>query len=357
MSFSPGDDMTATVEFDPFLLDTRCIVDVRTPLEYAEDRLPGAVNVPLLTNEERVEIGTLHKQEGPLRARRRGLELTAARFPAIVEEIAAHAAGREVVVYCWRGGLRSRTVTDILDLTGFPAVQLKGGYRAFRNIVAAFFDDFITPVPLVVLHGMTGTGKTTFLTELEEQGSSVIDLEGLAQHRGSAFGEVGISQDIPQKRFETLLWEAFRRLPPGKPVFLEGESRRIGDIFLPGNLYDRMQDGILVWCEASLETRVRRLMDDYGREEYRDELRSALNRIIKRLGGEKHRELNGYLDEWLMEPFMRELMTSYYDRLYYKTRSWTEHLRLSLEDYGEAAGELERFLASALPYPCGKASS
>jgi len=341
--------MPKTVEFNPSLLETHCIVDVRTPLEYAEDHLPGAFNVPLLTNDERVEIGTLYKQEGPFQARRRGLDLTASRFSSIVEEIGAHASGRPILVYCWRGGLRSKTVTSILDLTGYAAVQLAGGYRAFRNRVAAAFDPFVPPAPLVVLHGMTGTGKTTFLKELEAKGFSVIDLEGLARHRGSAFGEVGITQDLTQKRFETLLWDAFRRLPSGNAIILEGESRRIGDLFLPGNLYDVMQLGILVWCEASLDTRVQRLLEDYGRPEYRDELRDSLGRIRKKLGGEKHQELCAYLEEWRMEPFMRELMTSYYDRLYYKTRSWTEHLRLSLEEYSQATVELERFLSATLP--------
>jgi tRNA 2-selenouridine synthase len=337
--------------FHESLLDSHLVVDARTPFEYEEDHLPGAVNVPLLTNEERVEIGTIYKQIGPLEARLRGLELTAHRFPAMVDEIAAAAGGRPILVYCWRGGLRSRTVVAILELTGFHAVQLQGGYKAFRSRVIASFEPFRPAGPLVVLHGMTGIGKTTFLLGLDSTYFSVIDLEGLACHRGSAFGELGLCQTLTQKRFETLLWDAFRKLPPGKPVIIEGESKRIGKVALPGELYEVMQQSVKVWCEASLETRVRRLIVEYGNPEYRAEMEVALTRIKKRLGGEKFAEIAGYLTRWEMEPFMTELIGQYYDKVYYKTRDWREDCTLSLEDYGKAGRELEKFLTSSLAQP------
>jgi tRNA 2-selenouridine synthase len=329
------------VAFHPDLLDSNFLVDARTPLEFADDHLPGAINVPLLTNEERVEIGILYKQQGPHPARVRGLELTAARFPSMVEQIAAAAGGRQIIVYCWRGGLRSRTIATILELTGYDVRQLDGGYKSFRNHVAACFADFRPAAPLVVLHGMTGIGKTTLLALLSERGEATIDLEGLAQHRGSTFGSLGLSQDeLTQKRFETLLWDAFRRLPPGKPVYIEGESRRIGRMTLPGNLYDVMQESCKVWCTASVETRVRRLTEEYGLRTYEEGLRESLLRIKKRLGGDKYAEIAGYLERWEMEPFMTELIVSYYDKLYYKVREWREDLTLSLEDFGEAADKL-----------------
>lgn len=333
--------MPETVTFHPDLLETHCIVDARTPLEFSEDHLPGAINVPLLTNEERVEIGTLYKQQGAHIARFRGLELTAFRFPAIVAEIAAAAADRPILVYCWRGGLRSKTIASVLDLTGYPVKQLTGGYRAFRNQVTAFFDNFTPIAPLVVLHGMTGIGKTTLLNRLSDRGESTVDLEGVACHRGSAFGSLGLSQvHLTQKCFETLLWDVFRKLPPGKPIYLEGESRRIGQMTLPGNLYDVMGKSFKVWCVASLETRVRRLTEEYGLKIYEVGLIEALLRIKKRLGGDKYAEISGYLDRWEMEPFMTELIVSYYDKLYYKVREWQEELTLSLEDFEAAADEL-----------------
>ena len=336
--------MASTVMFDASLLDTHLVVDVRTPLEYGEDHIPGAINVPLLTNEERVEIGTLYKQTGPHEARIRGLELTAGRFPQIVAGITKAAGGRPILVYCWRGGLRSKTVTTILELTGFPAVQLQGGYKAFRNLVINSFEPFSPPGPLVVMHGMTGLGKTTFILGLDCRDFSVIDLEGLACHRGSAFGELGLSQTLSQKQFETSLWDALRKLPKGKPLIVEGESKRIGKVSLPGNFYEVMRDSVKVWCNASLETRVARLIAEYGRPEYREGMAEALMRIKKRLGGVTYDEIEGYLSRWELEPFMAELVKNYYDKVYYKTREWQEDLKLSLEEYAAAEVELKAFI-------------
>jgi tRNA 2-selenouridine synthase len=333
------------VPFAQELIDTHLVVDVRTPLEFMEDHIPGAVNVPLLSNEERVEIGTLYKQEGPHPARVRGLEITAPKLPSIVAEIAAAADGWPILVCCWRGGLRSRTVAAVLELTGYPVVQLAGGYKSYRKHITCYFELFRPPGLLVILHGLTGIGKTTFLDRLQGNGPwVVIDLEGLASHRGSAFGMLGLEQNLTQKHFESLLWDAFRRVPPGTPVILEGESRRIGRVALPGDMYEVMRDGVKIWCEASLETRVRRLLEDYGREEYRAEMTAALDRIRKKLGGEKYLELSGYLQKWELEPFVRELCVSYYDRNYYKVRDWTEDAVISLEDYTEAAVNLEEYL-------------
>ena len=343
--------MPNCIPFHESLLDDHLAVDVRTPLEYGEDHIPGAINVPLLTNNERVEIGILYKQTGPHEARIRGLELTAARFPAMVVEISAAAAGRPILVYCWRGGLRSKTVTSILELTGFRALQLQGGYKAFRRHVAASFEPFLPPGPLVVIHGMTGIGKTTFILGLKRIDASVVDLEGLACHRGSAFGSLGLVQDLSQKRFETLLWDAFRRLPAGRPIIVEGESKRIGSLSLPGNMYEVMQGSVKVWCEASLDTRVARLIAEYGRPEYRDGMAEALGRIKKRLGGEKYGEIAGFLSRWEMEPFMAELIRHYYDKVYYKTRDWTADAAISLEDYGAAERELAAFLERVFPRP------
>ena len=341
--------MPETVAFKEALLDTHLVVDVRTPLEYEEDHIPGAINIPLLSNEERVEIGILHKQTGPQVARIRGMELTAHRFPAMIAEIAAAAAGRPILVNCWRGGLRSKTVASILELTGFSAVQLQGGYKAYRNHVAAYFNPFHPPGPLVVAHGMTGIGKTTFLLGLQNSRFSVVDLEGLACHRGSSFGALGLSQDLSQKRFESLLWDAFRKLPPGKPIILEGESRRIGKVSLPGDMYEVMGMSVKIWCSASLQTRVARLIEEYGLPEYREEMEEALLRIKKRLGGEKYEEIAGHLSRWEMEPFMAKLVQNYYDKVYYKTREWQAELELSLEDYTAAEAELSDFIARRLP--------
>jgi len=337
--------MPETISFKPELLDSHCIVDVRTPLEYAEDHLPGAINVPILSNQERAEVGTIHKQVGPQQARLRGLELTCGRFAAMVAEILGFAAGRPVLVYCWRGGLRSRSMAILLEVTGHPVVQLRGGYKSFRARVIDSFDFFTPPVPLIVMHGMTGTGKTTFINGLDQNKWTTIDLEGLACHRGSAFGSVGLKQELSQKRFETLLWDAFRRAPLDRPLVLEGESPRIGNLSLPGRLYEVMAAGTRVWCQASLETRVNRLAAEYAREEYREAMAESLLRIKKKLGGQRYTELAGLLAAWDVRGLGRGLIEYYYDKLYYKHRPWVAELELDLEDFAAAEKSLEQYWA------------
>jgi tRNA 2-selenouridine synthase len=341
--------MPEKITFTPALLESHCIVDVRTPLEFAEDHLPGAINVPILNNAERVEVGTIYKQVGPQPARQRGLELTCGRFGAMVAEIAGQAAGRPILVYCWRGGLRSLSMAILLEMSGYPVQQLRGGYKAFRGMVIKYFEDFTPPAPLTVIHGMTGIGKTTFINGLDQSAWTSIDLEGLACHRGSAFGEIGLVQALSQKRFETLLWDSFRRAPADRPIVLEGESPRIGKISLPGNLYEIMAASCKIWCHAALETRVRRLAEEYAHPEYHEAMAAALERIRKKLGGQRHAELAKMLEQWDVEGLIRGLIVQYYDKLYYKNRPWTPDVEIGLEDFSVAEQQLARFWESRRP--------
>jgi tRNA 2-selenouridine synthase len=335
--------MPEKIRFTPELIDSHCLIDVRTPLEFEDDHIPGAHNVPLLTNEERVEVGTIHKQVGPVEARRRGLELTCSRFYDMVDRIISVAAGKPIVVYCWRGGLRSHSVAMLVETCGTPASQLVGGYKAFRAQVIDCFERCDFPAPLIVMHGMTGTGKTTFINGMDPLKWATIDLEGIACHRGSAFGALGLEQDFTQKHFETNLWDAFRRLPKGKPIVLEGESQRIGKYSLPGRLYQKMAESCKVWCHASIETRIERLTAEYARPEYRGEMLEALERIRKKLGGPRYTELKSSLEGWDVEGIARGLVEGYYDKMYYKHRPWTPDLELELEDFGVAERELGQF--------------
>ncbi|MDD2898567.1 MAG: tRNA 2-selenouridine(34) synthase MnmH [Desulfuromonadaceae bacterium] len=335
--------MPEKIVFAPCLIDSHCFIDVRTPLEFEDDHIPGAYNVPLLSNEERVEIGTIYKQIGPIEARRRGLELTCSRFYDMVDQIITLSAGRPIIVYCWRGGLRSHSVATLVETCGTHAVQLVGGYKSFRAHVSEYFDLCDFKSPLLVMHGMTGTGKTTFINGLDRAKWATIDLEGVACHRGSAFGALGLQQIITQKHFETILWDTFRRLPVDRPIVLEGESQRIGKYSLPGRLYQKMAESCKIWCYACLETRVIRLTQEYACLEYKDEMREALERIRKKLGGIRHAELRDMIEGWNVAGVARGLIEGYYDKMYYKHRPWTPDLELDLEDFGSAESMLEKF--------------
>ncbi len=343
--------MPEKILFTPEMIDSHCLIDVRTPLEFNEDHIPGAHNVPLLTNEERVEVGTIYKQIGPIDARRKGLELACPRFYAIVDEIITLAAGRPIVIYCWRGGLRSLSVVMLVEMSGIPARQLAGGYKTFRAHVIDYFEKCNLPAPLTVMHGMTGTGKTEFINGLNPAKWSAIDLEGIACHRGSAFGALGLEQDFTQKHFETVLWNFFRRLPVGRPIILEGESQRIGKYSLPGCLYQKMAESCKIWCYASIETRIERLTAEYARPEYKADMLDALERIKKKLAGNRYTELKTSIETWDVAGIARGLIEGYYDKMYYKHRPWTPDLELPFEDLRQAEAELGKFLDTHLHPP------
>ena len=334
--------MTATIQFEPSFIDNYCIIDARTPLEFSEDHIPGAINIPILNNAERAQTGIVYKEQGAQAARILGLELTCHRFPMIVSAVLEAAKGRPILVYCWRGGLRSESVSTLMEMTGHQVFKLAGGYKSFRNTVSSFFESFSLPVQLIVLHGMTGSGKTEFLLQLPENKWTVIDLEGLARHRGSAFGSVGLGEQPSQKSFETILWNAFRNAPVDRPIVLEGESKRIGQINLPGNMYEVMAESTKVWCDVSIPTRVKRLTAEYAKEEYRQPIADALERIRKKLGGAQYEALKSRLAEWDIPGLAQGLIEGYYDRFYYKVRKWEPQGTINLEDYDTAEEALSR---------------
>lgn len=335
--------MSVSVQFSPQLITSHCIIDVRTPLEFAEDHLPSAYNVPILSNSERVEVGTLYKQQGAQIAKEHGLRLTCHRFPAIVATIAKLAAGKPLLIYCWRGGMRSEAVITLLEGCGHQALKLAGGYKSFRAFINGYFEDFRPPAPLMVLHGMTGSGKTEFLQQLNIKGWNTVDLEGLAHHRGSAFGSLGLGKQPTQKRFETTLWQAFEKCRSDKPILLEGESRRIGWLLLPGNLYNVMDSSCKIWTDVSVATRVERLAAEYAKQEFRPQMENALERIRKKVDGNFYPLLQQALKTWDVTGLAKGLIEHYYDRLYYKVKKWEPALSINLEDYDIAEQQLAEY--------------
>jgi tRNA 2-selenouridine synthase len=322
------------------------LVDARSPDEFAEATIPGAINVPILDNAERAEVGTLYKQAGKQAAKRRGVELVAPKIPAMIEAVASARPGGSppVVVFCWRGGMRSLALAQFLELAGIPARQLVGGHKAFRALVRDFFEKGEWG-RLIVLRGLTGVGKTELLQRLATDRYPVIDLEGLAHHRGSAFGHLGLPAQPTQQMFEARLWDALCKVPVGEYALAEGESRHIGRLALPLRVYQSLQHEVSVWIEASLETRVRNILADYpARDGLRDEFARPIRALKERLGRAAVEELVGLLESGEWEELVRRLMLHYYDPLYRHTLP-ERRIEVTVEDPEAAMPQLKAVIA------------
>lgn len=298
------------------------LIDARSPAEFAEGTIPGAVNVPIFDDAERARVGTLYKVEGKRAAKRLAVDLVAPRLPAMIARIEEALSGRRppVVVFCWRGGMRSRVLTTFLDFAGIPARQLIGGHKAFRAEVRSFFEEGRWG-RLLVLRGLTGVGKTRLLLRLREEGYPVIDLEGLAHHRGSAFGGLGLQNQPTQKTFETRLWDALRQIPEDGYALAEGESKHIGRLVVPPRVFEALQQETTLWINASLDYRVQVTLDDYPAvDDLKPSFIAPLNALRQRLGAETVERLLGLLEAGRWQELVRDLMVLYYDPLYRHTR-------------------------------------
>lgn len=242
------------------------VIDARSPAEFADDHLPGAVNWPVLDDAERAQVGTLYKQAGALAARQAGAPLAARRIAAHLErEMPGKARDWRPLIYCWRGGQRSGTLAWFLGQIGFRSAQLAGGYKAWRALVRTGLDPLPARLRWRVLCGRTGSGKTRLLQALADQGAQVLDLEGLARHRGSVLGALPDAPQPSQKRFEHLLWQALRGFDPARPVYVESESRRIGALRVPEALLGELREhGDCLRLEPPFEARVALLLQDYA---------------------------------------------------------------------------------------------
>ncbi|HKK00792.1 MAG TPA: tRNA 2-selenouridine(34) synthase MnmH [Desulfuromonadales bacterium] len=325
------------------------LVDVRSPAEYVEATIPGALNVPLFDDEERARVGITYKEEGAAAARLLAMDLVAPRIPAMVRSVRAARgdSGYPVVVFCWRGGLRSRAITSFLELAGVPARQLIGGHKAFRAHVREFLARGEWG-RLLVLRGLTGVGKTRLLAALAEDGYPILDLEGLANHRGSAFGALGLPPQPSQKAFEAHIWDILRKVPPGSYALSEGESRNIGKLILPDAVYQSLQVETSVWVEASLDYRVSVILEDYPAC---DELRKAfvgpVKALRRRLGGETVERFLAMLDSGDWRNLVRELMVLYYDPLYNHTKP-AQRIEVDIEPLDVGMIRLKEAIAQIL---------
>ncbi len=240
------------------------VIDARSEGEYAEDHLPGALNWPSLNNEERIQVGTLYKQVSPFEAQKIGAALVAANISRHIQtHVMDKSKSWQPLVYCWRGGKRSNSLALILGQIGFKVHLIEGGYKAFRKAVIDDTPRRVVPLQFRVMCGPTGSGKTRLLQALAAQGAQVLDLEALASHRASVLGVIPGQPQPTQKAFETQLWDALRRLDPARPVFVEAESKKVGNLTIPDSVIEAMRSSPCVRLELSLAHRVLLLLEDY----------------------------------------------------------------------------------------------
>jgi tRNA 2-selenouridine synthase len=251
------------IEFDELpRFDT--LIDVRSPAEFAEDHLPSAINCPVLSDEERRVVGTLYKQQGAFEAKRLGAALVSANIAGHLQsQFHDKPAGWKPLVYCWRGGMRSGSLVTVLRMVGWNAQQLNGGYKRWRAHVVQQLDDLCPTLPLRVLCGPTGSGKTRVLHRLREAGAQVLDLEALACHKGSTLGGLPGQAQPSQKGFESALYGAIHSMDLTRPIYTEAESRLIGRLRLPATLVERLRDSPCIELHAPLEARIDLLLQDY----------------------------------------------------------------------------------------------
>ncbi len=241
------------------------VIDARSSAEYAEDHVPGAVNLPVLDDAERARVGTLYKQVSPFEAKRVGAALVSRNIARHLEDhLVARPKSYRPLVYCWRGGSRSGAMAHVLRSVGWPAAQLEGGYKAYRRAVVADLATLPGGLRLVVLCGKTGVGKSRFLRALSQAGGQALDLEDLAAHMGSVLGAYPDRPQPSQKMFESLLWQQMRRFDPRRPVFVESESRKIGNLHTPEALLASMRAAECVNLVADLPIRVALLQEEYA---------------------------------------------------------------------------------------------
>ncbi|MDP2388385.1 MAG: tRNA 2-selenouridine(34) synthase MnmH [Bacteroidota bacterium] len=287
------------------------IVDVRAPVEFLKGHVVNAINIPLFDNSERAEIGTLFKQQGKDNAVTRGLEIVSPKMVPFVNEVKALAKDKKVFVYCFRGGMRSNSFAWLMNTSGLNACILNGGYKAYRNHVLNYF---AIPKKIILLGGKTGSGKTDVLKELSKSDYSVVDIEKLANHKGSAFGGINEEKQNPQQAFENNMHQAFVECDQSKVFILEDESQTIGFNKIPHELWQQMKKSPIIKLNIPFELRVGKLVEDYTTVNT-DALRACVTKISSQLGPLNTKLCMQYLGEGNLAEVAR-LSLLYYDRAY-----------------------------------------
>jgi tRNA 2-selenouridine synthase len=306
------------------------VIDARTPAEYAEDHIPGAVSAPVLDDAQRAEVGTLYKQVSPFDAKKLGAALVSRNVARHVETLfGGKDRAWRPLVYCWRGGKRSGAMAHVLREIGWDAKTLEGGYRAYRSWVISRLSEAPSGLDFRVVHGATGSGKSRLLASLARAGAQVLDLEGLAAHRGSVLGGLPGQPQPSQKMFESLLLQALSALDASRPVFVEGESKKIGQLHVPEALIACMRAAECIRLESSLETRVTLLLGEYRHFlEDHSKLETQLDCLAALHGRSRIAEWKALVARGEWRAFVARLLAEHYDPAY-RNSSMRNFVRLA----------------------------
>lgn len=289
------------------------VIDVRSPLEFEQGHIPGAINIPIFSDEERKIVGTLYKNSGREAAVLAALDLVGPNLSTFVKEAKKVAIDKRLLVHCWRGGLRSKNMAWLFETSGLFPTLLEGGYKAYRRYIREQLAEFKN---IIILGGKTGSGKSDILQELIKQGQQVLDLEQIAHHKGSAFGHIGQEEQPTNEQFENNLYQELAQKNRENPIWVEDESRGIGKVGIPEPFFHNMRTAPVIFIEVPLDMRVKRLVMEYGHFE-KDQLISAVHRIAKKLGGQ---QVNLAISSIEANQFdvASEILLSYYDKAYLK---------------------------------------
>ncbi|MDB5763740.1 MAG: rhodanese-like protein [Herminiimonas sp.] len=320
------------------------IIDVRSQSEFAEDHIPGAINCPVLDDNERIRVGTLYKQVSSFEAKKVGASIAARNIARHIDTLFLDKPRDwKPLIYCWRGGNRSGSMTHILAKIGWPAVQLDGGYRAYRRHVNAELAELPSRFTYKVICGTTGSGKSRLLQKLASEGAQVLDLERLAAHRGSVLGNLPSEAQPTQKSFESRIWQTLRQFSPGQVVFVESESKKVGNLRVPDALMEKMRASSCLSLTLSKTNRVKLLMEDYAHFVTDPAiLNTQLDCLISLHGREKIVRWQTMASSGEMETLVTELLVDHYDPAYLRSiernfARFSQAQHLELDDITEQA--------------------
>jgi len=336
--------MINTIDYDKLEGDY-ILVDLRSPAEYAEFTIPGAVSLPIFGNEERKLIGTVYTKESIEKAKKIGMEYASRRLPLLYEEISKLKEEHDkVVLFCERGGYRSSSLCALLSSVGVGVLKLRGGYKGYRAVINAQLPELNSIVSYIIIHGYTGTGKTELLKMLEDRGHAVLDLERYANHRGSLLGDVGLGERVSQKQFESYVYDSLRNRT-SDTIFVEGESSRIGNIVVPHYIMEHMREGRHILAEGSINKRAERIVAEYTQKENsKSDIIASLKKLGKHISAKRIEEYTRSVEEGKYLAVAEDLMIRYYDPMYEnELKGIVYELTINTDDMEKACTDIENW--------------